>query len=336
MTQPVVRNEWPISFVGPSGPPPLPEEKTLRDIEALPDPLSRSVALLTPTSAAAIDHPRQISIAGTRLDAFMERATPTFQTPQGRVAVSIGFFMTGVSPPAGNSARLASVVAKAGISKADASLLVVGRASPEVIAKATQGLIDDGQLGPAPAGTPVELAARIRTLMAAFGIGLDCAGYVAQAVLAARGVTRAEARFAAPANESLSNLGSQGYVKVPLGAQLRTGDVFALRGDEKNPIGHRAVVREAVLATPAEVDGVKDTWPALPAVAKASQRWEKVVVDSSWGNGGNGAIGGVERRAWWHDTVSGIWAWADSHDGHGIDGIYSHTTFDVFRLQARP
>ena len=335
MTQPVTLKDWPLDFVGPPPPPALPIERTTRDVEALPDPVDQSVMRLAPRPAEGAEPPRDASPTGARLDAFLARATPTFRTPEGWVAVPIGFYMAGsLVKPAG---RLPDgIVARAGVSASESSLLQTGRASPEAVARVTQAFIDAGHLPARSDHGSAELPDRVRQLMLDWHLGLDCVGYVAPAALAARGVGRAAAGFQPPGTETLSSLGSHGYTAVPRGAPLRTGDVFALHAMSADDFEHRAVVREAGPASPAEVERIKALWADMPAAARASGSWTKVVVDSSWGNMGQASLGGVQRRTWWQETTTGTWAWSAAGGTFATAGPYGHEKYDVFRLSAAP
>src|SRR5271166_5896983 len=104
MTQPISsgRDPWPVDFDGPPPPPQLPVERLTSDLSALPDPGAGSpgqgLVRLTPRPSVGIDPPsRDVTAVGARLDAFLARATPTFRTPEGWVAVPIGFWINNSS-----------------------------------------------------------------------------------------------------------------------------------------------------------------------------------------------------------------------------------------------
>jgi hypothetical protein len=347
MTQPLGRSEWPVAVVGPPPPPAspaLPIEKVTRDIEGLPDPGARSIRL-TPV-VAGIEPTADSGVAAARLDAFMLRATPTFRTAEGSVTVSIGFYMS-TTPTPPPRPGFAPILARAGISREDAILVTLGRASSDVAARVTQALLDANAWPPqdwlaahrapgAPPSREIPLATRVRELMLYWHVGSDCANYVTRATLAVRNISRTDAGFATPALESLSRLPTQGYVKLAPGAPLRTGDVIALHPDAKNFYGHRVIVRDAAPASPSEIAQIRERW-SLQGAARTSAAWDRVVVDSSWGSGAWPALGGVERRTWWHDRTTGTWAYADqgSVTGAGV-GPDGHSSFDVFRSPGSP
>jgi hypothetical protein len=339
MTQPVTsgRASWPADFDGPPPPPELPVERLSRDLRALPDPgdgaPGQGLVRLTPLPSAGIDPPSSgVTAVGARLDAFLARATPTFRTPEGSVAVPIGFWINAPSwgPP---PAALDPVLSAVGLSIDEARSVKVGRGSPEVIQRVVQRLIDAGQL---PAQTQnsqpsKDLGDRVRQLMFTWHLGLDCAGYVAPATIAAQGVSRAAASLGPADDEALANLAGRGYAIVGGGpANWRAGDLVVLAPNKKGEYGHTAIVRAAAPASPEEIQRLRDRW-SLPPAAAASAAWDKVVVDSSWGNSGQPELGGVERRTWWHDQTTGLWASASSGDLVVTKGPYDHDHHQVFR-----
>jgi hypothetical protein len=336
MTQPVTRSGWPSDFVGPLPPTTLPHPPGASGVDLLPDPGERALNRLSARAVGSTDPAPDASVVGERLDAFLAAATPTFRTSEGEVTVPIGFFMTSSSRVSGrDEAALGSVLSRAGLA-ASYGRVTNGRASPDVITKSVQALIDAGYLPPKTDTGSTGLVDRVRQLMFTWGIGLDCAGYVAPATLAARAVRREESGFVRPEDENLSNLGGKGYRRVAPGAPLQTGDVVVLAPDDVNAIGHRAIVRDATSATASEIQTIRDTW-RLPESAKGSDVWDKIVVDSSWGNGGvSPDRGGVQRHTWWHDKVTGLWAWSSDVLGHQVTpGPHGHPKFDVFRPRSR-
>ena len=327
MTQPVTRNEWPVDFVGPPPPPALPIEPVTRGIEDLPTPAQRSVVRLAPQPAASAEPPVDASAAGRALDEYLLRFTPTFRTPEGQVAVPIGFHMNspgGAQPP--SNIVLQRIVSQTDLSPADQQLVLVGKGSPEAIARVTQALIDAGYLPPADDHGNTGLGARVRQMTITWRVGVDCAGYVAPALLALRGVTPSHAGFPKPAQENLGDLASRGYVAVPDGAPWKTGDVVVMHSTGERDPGHRAIVRDAGPVSAAELQRL-NTFSGLPSLP-GEDTWEKIVVDSSWGGGA-----GAQRRTWWHDKTQGAWVYATT-DGTlwSSTGPYGHPSFQVFRF----
>jgi hypothetical protein len=311
------------------------------DLPALPDTDTALLARATRTPSGA---PRLLlaglveakgSEAATQaaLDRFRAAATPTLRTPQGPVTVSIGFRMADdethehAKLVGGNLRALDRASGAAGVSAPDEYLASVGRASPEVVARLTQALIDQGRL---PPGDPATLRDRVRQMMYDHGIGMDCAGYVRQALTAIRGSAWTHAHLKRRiGDDDLANLGQEGFRRVREG-DLRAGDVIALaKRPEEGPraVGHRVIVFEQHMATDAELDSLRSQTLA----ALTPGRVRVITVDSSWGSSGQAPDGGVDRRAWWHDEATGQWYWLDDRRalqsdarpyGHPLDGMY--------------
>ncbi len=178
------------------------------------------------------------------------------------------------------------------------------------------------------------------------GIGIDCAGFAQAAYLHATGQTRAQARFAGPLDEDLSNLGARGFHRVGT-ADVRPGDLVVLGPqDPKNPhdVGHRAVVYDARLATASDMrhllhpdGGDSSGSPVSPVRASFAIGGpvRVIEVDASWGSNGVAPRGGVQRQTWFFNEATGLWA-SEAKDGdtttffgawprpydHPLDGFY--------------
>jgi hypothetical protein len=334
MTQPVgtYRSEWFPDLVGPPPPPTLPGATPPSRGPAVPadsnKPTDDAVHLEPVAVGGAEASQNSSAIVAAQLDAFLLRATPTFGTSEGWATVAITFRMT-----TGGEDKLAQqrvdAVVRAGLPRSVSDVLVVGRASPEVVARVTQSLIDMGHLPAQANNGSTAVPDRIRLMMLQHHIGIDCAGYVQQASLLARGLTRVQAGFVKIENEDLSNLGGKGFARVKIVGSLRPGDIFVLKPDENNAVGHRAIVRTQRPASRVEIEGIRASWQ-LPASAAPSQAWSMVVVDGSWGGFGDAMQGGVERRTWWHDATSGIWAWVDGGVPVVTAGPYRHSNFQMY------
>jgi cell wall-associated NlpC family hydrolase len=293
-------------------------------------------------SPSVVTSPQATRAAGTavtaRLDAFLALATPTFHTTEGDVAVSIAFRMnSSVSWNAGevsrNSGALVSAGRRAGLTEGTVSLVISGRASVAQAAVLAQALIDEGHLPPGGPGTS-KLAVRVRQMMFSFGVGVDCAGYVQQAFLAAHDVKRSAVGLRPPLLENLSGLDQRGYVRVAL-SDVRTGDLFILQPPSPTSVGHTAIVRDAYPTTRPEFDRLQKA-VGLSNAQAASGRWTTFVVDSSWGSGGVAQDGGVARRQWWHDTISDKWLSSGDRGSVTVStGPYEHTIEGIFRLKVR-
>jgi hypothetical protein len=277
-------------------------------------------------------------VLGARLDAFLSLATPTFHTKEGDVTVSIAFRMSGEYPGNGrrvsdNAGALVTAGRRIGLTEGTVSLVKSGRGSVEQVTRLAQALIDEGHLAPQGEGT-LKLAGRVRQMMFQYGVGVDCAGYVQQAFLAAHGVARAAVGLRPPLLEDLSGLDRRGYVRVAL-ADVRTGDVFVLFPPPGASVGHRAIVRDVHPTTSAEFDLLNKSVGVSNEQATGGH-WTTFVVDSSWGSGGAAQDGGVARRTWWHDTVSNKWISSGDRGSVQVSvGPYDHTIDGIFRLKGK-
>lgn len=278
-----------------------------------------------------------------RLDAFYESANPTFHTHEGDVRVALPFRMATdprvassrdplAEPYArierrvqGNWKELVAVAARAGIGPEETARLPMGRVAPGTIERVTQGLIDTGKL---PPGATVDLGARIRTMMAHYGVGIDCAGYVQQAFLASRGISRAQAGFRPMMFENLSGLSGRGYRRVAP-ADIAAGDLFIFCAPDRHQVGHTAIVHAARGATAEEARKLATYAHTFGLVDPT--RLERIEVDTSWGSGADPLNGGVRRTVFWHDETSDRWmsqatgAWSvdtTPYPRHAIDGVY--------------
>jgi hypothetical protein len=337
MTQPVTRNDWALDVDGPPPPPPPPAPSPASSssgrIEGLPDPAAAPVRLV-PLSSSDPASSTDRAVIGERLDTFLARATPTFRTPEGEAAVPIGFYMndSGAVPP--RRGELRQLLQSAGFSHAAIEDVLVGRGSPLRVAEATQVLIDAGKLKPpGPDGNP-SLTDRIRQMNFEWSLGIDCAGYVALASLQALGISRESAGFAVPQKESLSNLRARGFTAVPEGG-LRAGDIISLHGNGTPAGEHRAIVRDVTPATPEEIEGIHRGW-AVEGRARGSLKWDKVVVDSSWGGGRDCQQGGVARNTWWYERTTGLWASSAGGTALPLSTTpYAHASHELFRPAVR-
>jgi hypothetical protein len=288
-----------------------------------------------------------------RLDAFRAAATPTYRLPDGTtVSVATPFRMparqegqltaaekkdsTAMRYAAqegrveSHKAELTAIAAKVGIGEGGLVALHFGRGTPEQVHAVTQALIEAGKL-PADDGKAGSAGARVRQMMCDYGLGFDCAGYTQQAFLAAHGLTRGQAGFADPVGESLSDLPSSRFARVPP-EKAGPGDIVVLAPPAGESVGHRAIVRDRHELTPAELQRFSVTPEARARLAAG--RVTVLDVDSSWGSGADPAKGGVLRRTWLYDAASGQWGAVDATEratvrlsampyaNHPLQGIY--------------
>jgi hypothetical protein len=282
-----------------------------------------------------------------RLDAFMASAQPTFQTSEGDARVSLPFRMRvgtiradDPSPAAQNyatvesrvrrnDATVRSAAAKVGMSSVDIDDVLVGRGTPAQVREVAQELIREGRLPPPdPQST---LGQRVRQMMVDHGLGMDCASYAQKAFLASRELSRGQTKLDPKiTNENLANLGRKGFRQVPTD-EARPGDLFLLRPpDPGDPgsVGHTTIVRDCCLASPQQIaDYRREGAPAAFGKGDVTV----FTVDSSWGSGGQAQLGGVGRRTWLHDQVSGQWAELVGNKVWLTNGPYDHTIDGVYR-----
>jgi hypothetical protein len=311
--------------INPSNDPPLDDVGGPPPASAPPTTPGRPATDVAATQAV-LEPRREADLAiQRRLDAFRDAMTPSYQTSDGYVPVSAAFTM---SRPSSNEQRppelrrlqsrdwadLQSAAASADL-QAALGQIRSGRGTPEQIRAIAQALIDQGH---AVAGRYGDLHSSIRQTMADHGIGVDCAGYVQQAYLSVTGLDRARARFAASENENLSHLERRGYERVDQLAAVRPGDLVVLGpqpaiSDDPHPVGHRAIVYDQRLTTPADMEKLIRMPGAQPFAAGGPIRVFE--VDSSWGDGGHPEVGGVNRETWWYSESARQWAWQAQGDG---------------------
>jgi len=272
--------------------------------------------------APVVRMPDQDTAVQQRMEQFIARATPTYRLPAGEgraieVAVATPFRMaTKAEVRAGetdettlryaaqetsvekHATELTSIVGKLGISPQALGAIQAGRGTPSQIQGLTQALIDANKLPPATNGESDVV--RVRRLMCEYGIGLDCAGYVQQALVAAHGITRAQAGLDPDmTNENLSHLSSPRFSRVPV-EDARAGDVVALGPPPgSHEVGHRLIVFDRHDASPDEVARYCRAGTSLDP-----SHLTVLSVDSSFGSGALPAKGGVQRQTWLYDGKS--------------------------------
>jgi hypothetical protein len=212
------------------------------------------------------------------------------------------------------------------------------RGSPEEIRVVTQALIDDKALDDEPAAGSLEQ--RIQRMMFDYRIGTDCAGYVQQAYLFAKGVGRRTAGFKADiGNENLGNLTHQGYTEIAPSA-ASPGDLVVLDPPSKDQPGHTIIVYSRREATADDKKELKEKLAAAGRLADGSSflaAGATIYVfefDSSWGSSGDPKYGGIQRRTFWYNP-SGTpkWAWTKDDPTRAITGElpYDHPLRGFYR-----
>jgi hypothetical protein len=279
-----------------------------------------------------------------QLDAFYMSLTGWYYTPAGKepgnhlgpgVAVGTPFMMNPGYPSQQQflanpkkHAAMERIAARAGLSSAALARVQAARGTPEEIHRLTQALIDAQ-----PPGT-VFTSLSVRQLMFDHAIGIDCAGYVQQAYLLARGRTAVEAGFTSILNERLSGLAYRGYQRIEAVADLRPGDLIVLNHPPSEPHdpGHRAIVYDQRVATAADLRTLLASRRGQAFALGGPVR--VLEMDSSYGSWGIPAKGGVQRQTWLYNESTGRWAREILEDkkptlilkhnlyGHPLEGFY--------------
>jgi len=196
---------------------------------------------------------------------------------------------------------LLRVAERAGLTSA-LPALQVGRGSPAALVKLTQALIDDDQLR---SGGTKPLADQVHDLQWRFGIGVDCAGYVHQALAAIHG-DAAKLGLKAAGFEDFTELpGNSRFAKVDP-TEVRAGDVLVLKGSGAGDPGHNLIVRSH--ATLADGASLTRKWPQAAGFLGGKTGVQQFEVDSSFGAGrGGDPHGGVRRDVLLYDGASNTW-----------------------------
>jgi hypothetical protein len=261
-------NENPLEpIASPAAPPPPPPP---------PPPAAASIAAAR-AAALAAGGDRQVQQA---LDGFFHQMSALTVAVDGQnIVASVPFRM---APPGGAS-----------------NAVEAGRGTLVQIRVATEKLISGGD----PSERPRD-GAGLRQFMFLHSIGIDCAGYVRQAAIAAH-LLPGDGMIT---NDDLSgqSLRARGFALLPDCRTARPGDIFVLgpRLDGSEDIGHRAIVYSHGVSPPSEVPPQVAAQLGSPAGAV-----HVFQVDSSWGASHTAQNGGVRRETWWYGESTGQWAW---------------------------
>jgi cell wall-associated NlpC family hydrolase len=283
------------------------------------------------TVAAATSAAERINRVAQRLDALLKLGTLTLHTSEGDVSVPIPFTMNTPHEATRKDSHVVVTAAarRAGMTDVAVRMVLAGRGTPQQVARIAQQLIDEGKVTDA---TDEEwhptLASRVRYMMWNLHVGMDCAGYVQQALLNGHGLTRERAALRAPMLEDLSGLSQRGYKSVAL-QDARTGDLMIFRPKPPDYVGHTAIVRDVHPSTAAEIVLMVRAMIRAPDFV-ANGKWTTFILDSSWGSHGASFRGGVHRVTFLQDSVSRTWAWMSERVSgtgrtpyhHEIEGIY--------------
>jgi hypothetical protein len=277
-------------------------------------------ALVTPSISLSTVVAR-MDPAGAKLDQLRAAASGPYTVNGAIVYSGAQFRMVGghnqsVVPEPGakrvptDFTTLVRVAASIGLEHAVPSLQSA-RGDARDLVRLTQALIDDGQLSPDTTKSP---EARIHDVQWRFGIGLDCASYVYQALASVHG-DPAKLGLRPIGCEDFTGLSTNDRFRNVAPPDTRAGDVITLAGKgwAKGDPGHNLVVRShAVLEQPGE--SVTSRWgDAAGFIAAAATSNPKASihvfeVDSSFGAGTSGdPHGGVRRDVLLWNSQSNAW-----------------------------
>jgi hypothetical protein len=303
-----IRDGW-TPDVGSSGPPaPTPAEQQVtygHALEHLPD---FSIAL--PAVTARLDP------VATKLDQVQAAMSGPYTVMHFTIESGAQFRMVdgynakNATKGTPDGLTLAAVATKVGLSSSDVAALQQGRGDPRALVKLTQGLIDAGHLS---WDTKTSFAAQIHDLQWRFGIGVDCAGYVYQAVVAIHG-SPAKLGLKATGFENFTGLPNNSHFDPLPPEKAQAGDVLVLKG--KGTVtengqttfdpGHNLIVRSRSLASQTG-ESVVQRWPAARAFVEQA-RVHVLEVDSAFGAGPNGDVdGGVRRDVILYNATTKEW-----------------------------
>jgi hypothetical protein len=235
--------------------------------------------------------------------------------------------MVGGANQANTANGMRALAGKIGEKPGQISLSVVGRVlagrgSPQEVGRVTQALIDLGKLP--PAGVHKTEEARIQAMMWEHGVGIDCAGYVQQALLSIHGKSKQQLGLKDRLNEDLGLLDKNPHFQKVNLLDARPGDVVTLRDNDPRMPGHTVLVARHEKATGAEMAWRFNGKDPASREFLQSKALEVFEVDSSWGAGSQGTGGGLQRRLWVLNRETGNWA---SFDNRGLDMILDTTPY---------
>lgn len=182
----------------------------------------------------------------------------------------------------------------------------VGQPSPSDLVRITQALIDAGQLPPEPG----DIATRIRRMQWDFGIGIDCAGWCKEALLA---TCTKVLPLRGPGMESFRDLDttrSRSFARIDV-CDAQPGDLFTLDPLPGATWGHNVIVYEHTIADAANKRSLASLYGfAMRAFLATDGPHHVFEVDSSWGAGAFGSEhGGFRRDTWIYDASTKRWGW---------------------------
>ncbi|MBS2035182.1 hypothetical protein JST97_09335 [bacterium] len=202
-----------------------------------------------------------------------------------------------------------------------ASAAGMGRATPEQLKLVTQALIDAGKLPPA-SGDHTTDSARVRKLQWEFGLGSDCAGYVAQAASKAAGRDLGLGGVNRNGDSLQQSLSPEQFSRVPQQAgkpiRARAGDIIRLTDPSPGEAGHWVSVYDHTTMSADKVAKLHNSKNEFWQGSGHNAEVHVYTLDSSWGAGGDwktrsaqNEVGGVDRRKWVYNAANDRWGTYD-------------------------
>lgn len=292
-----------------------------------------------PTAPVAPPYDKKVTQA--RLDEFRNRMRASYTIPSDNpgeaprtVKVFPQFQMEGgLSDPEGKGTPKGRVNTLAKVSEAlpeikqdpalrtAASAAGMGRATPEQLKLVTQALIDAGKLPPA-SGDHTSDSARVRKLQWDFGLGTDCAGYVAQAASNGAGRDLGLGGVNRNGDSLQQSLSSEQFTRIPQQPgkpiRARAGDIIRLTDPDPGEAGHWVSVYDHTTMNAEKVAKLHDAKNQFWQGSAQNAEVHVYTLDSSWGAGGDWKarnnqheVGGVDRRKWVYNAQNDRWGTYD-------------------------
>ncbi len=290
--------------------PALRDHATARHIDAIAPSSDYASFLSSVASAAssvsATDAARDVAVQA-KLDGLRDAFSGPYAVAGSNVSARPMFRMTAHDVPRKMALEAQMLGLRAGVFAPMEAFY--GQCKPHDLVKITQALIDAGRLPPAPG----DVASRIRRMQWDYGIGVDCAGYSKQAILASSPHAVPLRAAGAESFRDLDGARARSFAKLPI-EKARPGDLITLDPGPNERWGHNVVVYSHVMKGALHV----------------------LEVDSSWGAGSDGSEqGGFRRDTWTYDPATKLWG---SHvpgssppllvtSGHGPAGDRYHGTY---------
>lgn len=307
-------------------------------------------ATLSPRLATYLNHVAPVSVVKApgaaelqaRVDTYFAEAKQKYVVDGQTVQVAPEFRMVGGFNQDNTKKGLKALAAKMGNKPGQIPFSVVGhvmagRGSPKEIGQVTQALIDLGKLPPADGFKSTEK--RIRAMMWEHGVGIDCAGYVQQALASIHGKTHEQLGLKARLNEELGVLSlNPSFRQVNL-LDAQPGDVITFKDHQPDQPGHAVLVARHQKTTAASVARYFDPVDTNAQEFLRSKDLEVFEVDSSWGGDTEGNNRGLLRKLWVYNRETGKWAAFDQHRARMVFGTTpyaNHTVVGTFRLKETP